>query len=76
MNFLPKDLIYNKNTSYKNSTQNILRTIDIVEKAQKLQEEKNRSKINKSEEKKIPEKKGFFDGLLDHFKCGQCGNDN
>ena len=75
MNFLPKDLLYNKNTSYKNSTQNILRTIDIVEKAQKLQEEKNKKKINKSEEKKVPEKKGFFDELFDHFKCGQCGND-
>ena len=41
MNFLPKDLLYNE-TNYQDSTQTILRTIDLIEKSQRIQEEKNK----------------------------------
>ncbi len=68
MNFLPKDLLYNE-TNYKDSTQSILRTIDLIEKSQRIQEEKKQKNIKKKEE---PPKESFIDSILNVFKCGQC----
>ena len=68
MNFLPKDLLYNEN-NYQDSTQSILRTIDLIEKSQRIQEEKKQKKVKKNEE---PPKESFIDSMLSVFKCGQC----
>ena len=68
MNFLPKDLLYNE-TNYQDSTQSILRTIDLIEKSQRIQEEKKQKNIKKKEE---PPKESFIDSILNVFKCGQC----
>ncbi len=67
MNFLPRDLLY-EGTNYKESTQKILRTIDLVEKAQRIQEEKK----EKNNKKKEEPKESFIDSLFNAFKCGQC----
>ena len=67
MNFLPRDLLY-EGTNYKESTQKILRTIDLVEKAQRIQEEKK----EKNKKKKEEPKESFIDSLFNAFKCGQC----
>ena len=72
MNFLPKDLLYNER-DYKESTQDILRTIDLVERAQKFEEERAKQrgkKIQREEEKK----EGFWDKFFSTFKCGQCSS--
>ena len=66
MNFLPKDLLYNER-DYKESTQ------DLVERAQKFQEERAKQrgkKIQREEEKK----EGFWDKFFSTFKCGQCSS--
>jgi hypothetical protein len=68
MNFLPKDLLYNE-TNYKDSTQSILRTIDLIEKSQRIQEEKKKKNIKK---KKETPKKSFIDSILKGIKIGQC----
>lgn len=71
MNFLPKNLIGGE-AGYEKSTQDILKTIDFVEKAQKRQEERAKEKL-KAKQKKEENKKNFWDGFLDNFTCGQCG---
>lgn len=73
MNFLPKGVIEN-DIGYEKSTEDILRTIDFVEKAQKRQEERAREKL-KAKKKNEETKKSFWDDLLDNFKCGHCGEE-
>ena len=68
MGFLPRDLLYNEK-NYKDSTQEILKTIDFVERAQKLQEERAKARIDRQKKVEEKEKHGFFD----FFKCGACG---
>lgn len=75
MGFLPKDLIYNEN-NYKDSTINIMKTIDLIEKAQKFREDFNKKKVMEESKNNLivkkKEEKGFFSKM---FSCG-CGNNN
>ena len=75
MNFLPKDLLYNE-SNYKESTQSILKTIDLVEKAQILHEEKIKGNVTKKKDSNKENKKGFWEDLFSTFKCGQCTSNN
>ena len=75
MNFLPKDLLYNE-SNYKESTQSILKTIDLVEKAQILHEEKIKGNVTKKKDNNKENKKGFWEDLFSTFKCGQCTSNN
>lgn len=73
MNFLPKDLLYNNERDYNKSTQDILRTIDLVERGQKLQEERAKQKAEKKK-KEEEKKEGFIDTFFNTFKCGVCSS--
>lgn len=76
MNFLPKSLIGNE-YGYEKSTQDILKTIDFVEKAQKKQEDRAREKLRAKRKHEEKEKnQNFWDKLFANFNCGQCGGSN
>jgi hypothetical protein len=64
MSFLPKDLLYNE-SNYKNSNENLLAAIEILEKAQS-NKEKNISQHPQHEKKE----EGFWSKLFKPFKCG------
>ena len=68
LDFMPKELLY-KNNDYKDSAINILKSIDLVEKAQQVQENINKNKILKIEKTKREEKVGFWDNLFSGFNC-------
>ena len=69
LDFLPKELLY-ENKDYKDSSINILKSIDLVERAQQAQENITKNKILKNEKTKKEEKKGFWINLFTGFTCG------
>lgn len=65
MNFLPKDILY-KDGGYKESAQDIMATIDLLDNAQRNQEEGVHFTPK-------PEKKeSGWDKFFKSFQCGQC----
>lgn len=74
MNFLPKNLLDN-DVSYDKMTEDILKTIDFVERAQKKQEDKVKERL-KAQNKKNNKKVGFWEDLFANFQCGHCGEAN
>ena len=85
MNFLPKELIYNNNISYKESSNMLKKTIKELEKELKFVDKKTGEETeeiseadedfmrkNRTFKRKKEEKKGFFERFFGNFLCG-CG---
>ena len=77
MTFLPPQLLYNDN-NIKKSTDKILKTIDLIDKAQNEREKRDKKKKKKKQKKSEQEKKGeqepkgFWENFFSAFKCGEC----
>lgn len=65
MNFLPKEILY-KEGGYKESAQEILATIDLLDKAQRNQEEGIEYIAKKDKNESV------WDKFFKSFQCGQC----